>query len=156
MAEFSETMLQNIANIIQEMTLEPGEDLRDVMAGGKALGRRRARLLFRDLIVEEDVPHCLSLFCWWGIKPALMDNGREMLLAVRRDLFEDVRLADEDSLDTFLAPVVPDSILAISTERLFELLRTKPINQILNLPREETLAIREETEGSYVEVEHYA
>ncbi len=110
---------------------QPNENIDDIIAGGFALGRRRAALLERSFEHWQDMPHVLSIFCWWKLKPVLHHESREFLLKYRWHLFAGAATG-EVVIDRIL-DAVPDEILKLRTDELFDLLQTRPIQEIIRL-----------------------
>lgn len=106
-------------------TIRPGENLEDVVVGGWILGERRANLLGRAMAPGEDVPHALSVFCWWPLKPALRDDSRRFLYSARQNIFEGASISGRWADD--VRDIIPDEILTLQTHELFAILRDRPV-----------------------------
>lgn len=116
---------------IIKYSVQPSENIDDILAGGFALGRRRAELQGRSFEHWQDVPHVLSIFCWWKLKPVLHQGSREFLLEYRWQLF-----AGAGSYKIVIDRIkesVPDEILKLRTDELFDLLQIKPIQEIISI-----------------------
>ena len=84
-----ETWTMVLTNVVSQ-TAMPHEDSNDIVAGGWALGQRRADLLGQPFWPGEDVVHPLCIFCWWPFKPALSTDSRRFIHEFRWELFKNV------------------------------------------------------------------
>lgn len=135
---YDRNMLRMIARIVKE-TAQEYEDVNDIMTGSLLLGNRRASLRTREFQLYEDVPFGLSLFCWWPFKPQYLPANREFLLQNRWRLFEGLNqislseLSQDQVSEIPLMRTVPDKILTLDRDELFNVLRNVPLWHLLRL-----------------------
>ena len=107
------------------------ENVDDVVEGAYALGERRAELLGREFSPGDDVAYVLSIFCWWPFKPSLTADSIQYLQSSRWDLF--MAVSDNPSALRSLLHAIPNDILMLNNEQLFDVLREGNIRRMLRL-----------------------
>jgi hypothetical protein len=127
--EWSEEAWKELIASVVRYTVQPGEEVKDIVAGGWALGRYRGKVIGRDFYIPEDVPYGLSIFCLYPFKPPVPRENYEYLLQNRWKLFEGAS-QDEFAEERF-ANVVPRRLLRLDLHQLFGLLQTVPIREII-------------------------
>jgi len=113
-------------------TIQPHENIDDVIAGGRLLGQHRANVLERPFDYANDVFFALAIPCYlWPFKPQLFEESRGYLLERRWQLFEN---ASKDEKALFrLRRAIPNDVLRLELSQLLELLHNRPIWDILKL-----------------------
>lgn len=129
--EWSEQTWRELFENVVSYTAMLHENSKDIVAGGWALGERRANLLGRDFWPGEDVVHPLCIFCWWPFKPALSADARNFIRDTRWSLFQNVSISPKAMQDLHAA--VPNELLFIETQQLFTRLRLEPAWEVIRL-----------------------
>lgn len=135
---YERSMLRLIARVV-EGTARENENVDDILMGSLLLGTRRASLRTRELQVYEDVPFGLSLFCWWPFKPQYSPANREFLLQNRWRLFEGLgqiplgEVTQAQIVGIPLMRAVPDKLLDLDREEMFNVLQNTPLWHLLRL-----------------------
>lgn len=114
---------EGIFRSVVSWTVQPGEDIDDILAGTYILAKRRSELLGRKLEFWQDVPYVLSLFCWWPWKPSLSIARRQYLFKIRAQLFRGAA-SDENVLNGLME--MPSDMLTMNAQGLFDQLREIP------------------------------
>lgn len=127
--EWGDERWKELISSVVGYTVQPQERVEDVVSGGWALGRYRARVIGRQFTVPDDVPFGLSIFCFYPFKPPAHRESYEYLILNRWRVFEG---ADEFDENRFIE-VVPKDVMRLDLHQLFGLLQTVHIKEIINL-----------------------
>lgn len=125
---YEDEVMRTLAAMLRE-SLEPDENLRDVLAGGVALADKRANLLLREAY-PLDAEFTFSLWCWWKLKPRIPPRLAEELRSLRRWAFAGVASGDTERL----AASVPESTLVLDFEELYRRQATADLRALLSPP----------------------
>lgn len=129
--QWNEGHWRDAFRVLLGVTIADADRVDDAIAGGWGLGRRRSKLLDRNLIIPVDVTHGLSIFCFVWLKPPVLPDNYEYLTQNRWRLFEDAR-NDPEPENRF--EVVPDWLLRLDTHQLHAILQNIRVREIIKIP----------------------